>query len=95
MALVACGRLSRAEGRPEEAREEWLEAIAVVDSLPGPATGFDAPRARVEALVALGRAGEARRLAGELLRSGYREAPFVRLIRENGLTEAANTDGPR
>jgi hypothetical protein len=95
MALVSGGYLARSEGRLEEAREQWRRAIEVVDSLPGSATGFEAPRARVEALVALGRALEARPLAEELLRSGYREAPFVRLVRETGLTDVAKTAGPR
>ncbi|MFY9820431.1 MAG: hypothetical protein WAM82_03560 [Thermoanaerobaculia bacterium] len=83
-AEVTRGRIEAALGTRDEARAAWERALAILAPCSRPLTHWKVLAPWTEALLRLGRTGEARPGVEQLARMGYRSEDLARLWREKG-----------
>lgn len=79
------GTIEQKAGHPAEAAKAWERAADLLRPLAGGTATLFARDCYARALFCLGRVGEARPVAEQLLAMGYVPRQFVELCRENGL----------
>jgi tetratricopeptide (TPR) repeat protein/predicted Ser/Thr protein kinase len=84
-AEVTHGRIAAALGAPDEARAAWERALAILAPCRRPLSHWKLLSPSAQALLALGRAPEARPAVERLMKMGYRNDDLERLCREKGI----------